>query len=222
MTAGYVYQWSTVLECWRVFLAGAWMDLWASGLGFSIACAIGLLVAFCRMSSVRFLAFAASVYVEIGRGIPPYVLLLWIHFGVARLTGVSFTPVQSILAVLAITGGGYAAEVFRSGIAAVERGQVEAAKSLGLNRIRVQLDVVLPQALRIVIPPLLNVLIGVLKTSTLMGVIAVPDLLYAAQDLNMSHFIPFEAFTAVLIIFVSLVFTISLFVLAIERALAYP
>ena len=74
-------------------------------------------------------------------------------------------------------------------------GQVEAARSLGMTRIRVYGDVILPQALRIIVPPLGNIWIGLLKTATLMGVIAVPDLLYYAQSINMNYFAPFEAFS---------------------------
>jgi ABC-type amino acid transport system permease subunit len=160
--------------------------------------------------------------VQIARGVPPYVFLLWVHFGLAALIDVAFTPLQSIILVLAITGGGYTAEIFRSGIIAVEPGQVEAARSLGMTRIRVYGDVILPQALRIIVPPLGNIWIGLLKTATLMGVIAVPDLLYYAQSINMNYFAPFEAFSAVVVIFVSIVFCVSLFVAGLEKALSHP
>jgi len=163
-----------------------------------------------------------SGYVQVARAIPPYVLLVWVHFGLAALLGLTLTPVQSMLAVLAFTGGGYASEIFRAGLLAVDRGQVEAGSSLGLGRFDIYRDVVLPQALRIVVPPLGNVAVSLLKTATLMSVIAVPDMLYLAQNLNMQFFVPFEAFTVVLIVFVCLVFIVSFITLALERALAHP
>lgn len=222
MGSAYSFQWSVVTDQWPLLLAGAWIDIWVSLIGFALACVLGLTVALCRLAPTRVLNASAYVYVQVACGIPPYVLLLWVHFGLANLLGLGLTPVQSIVAVLAITGAGYASEIFRSGILAVDRGQVEAARSLGLGTLRVWTDAVLPQALRIVVPPLGNVMIGTLKSATLMGVIAVPDLLHGAQGINVNYFAPFEAFTAVLVVFVSLVFMLSLLVVAIERSLAHP
>jgi len=218
----YTFQWSLIADHWNVLLWGAWLDVWASAIGFAFACAVGMAAALLRLSGSRAAAAVAVAFTEVARGIPPYVLLLWVHYGLPGLLGIVFTPMQSIVIVLTVQGGGYAAEVFRAGIAAIDRGQAEAARSLGLGTIRVYADVILPQALRIVVPPLGNVLIGVLKSATLMGVIALPDLLHAAQGINVNFFAPFEAFTAVLLIFVSLVFAVSVLVLAIERAMAHP
>lgn len=222
MRSGYSFQWSVVTDQWPLLLAGAWIDIWVSLIGFVLACVVGLVVALGRLAPTQILNVPAYAYIQAACGIPPYVLLLWIHFGLASLLGLALTPIQSIVAVLTITGAGYASEIFRSGILAVDRGQVEAAKSLGLGTLSVWTDVVLPQALRIVVAPLGNVMIGTLKSATLMGVIAVPDLLHGAQGINVSYFAPFEAFTAVLVIFVSLVFILSLFIVAIERTLAHP
>lgn len=222
MGQSYRFQWSVITDNWHLLLAGAWIDVWISLVGFALACVIGLLVAFGRLSSVRAISGPAYAFVQVACGIPPYVLLLWIHFGLANLLGLALTPVQSIVAVLALTGGGYAAEIFRAGILAVDRGQFEAARSLGLGRRSVWSDVILPQAVRVVVAPLGNVMISLLKSATLMGVIAVPDLLHRAQGINVMNFTPFEAFTAVLVIFVSMVFVISMLVLAIERALVHP
>lgn len=222
MTPNYEFHWAVVLDRWPMFLAGAWTDLWVTLLGFSFACVIGLAVALMRAEGNSLISGPAVAFVEVARGVPTYVFLLWVHFGIAGFLGLALTPIQSVLTVLAITGGGYTAEIFRAGLSAIDRGQVEAARSLGLGEIRIYADVILPQALRIVVPPLGNILIGLLKGATLMSVIAVPDMMHIAQDLNMNYFVPFEAFTAVLLIFVSIVAVISLFVIAIERTLAHP
>ncbi|GAA5232056.1 amino acid ABC transporter permease [Verticiella sediminum] len=218
----YNFQWSILDDYWPALLAGAWLDLWVSVVGFVLACAFGLVFALMRRSGVRLLAGTGTALVETARGIPPYVMLLWVHFGVSQLAGVAFSPFESILIVLAFTSAGYASEIFRSALDAVDRGQFEAAESLGLRRYAVYREVILPQCMRRVVAPLGNVMVGTLKTATLMGVIAVPDLMHQAQSINMDYFAPFEAFTAVLVIFVAMVFTISLLFLAIERALEYP
>jgi polar amino acid transport system permease protein len=222
MNQAYQFNWSLISENWKVLLLGAWTDLWVSTIGFLLACSMGLAVALLLLTRIRLATAPAFAFVQIARGVPPYVFLLWVHFGLAALIDVAFSPLQSIILVLAITGGGYTAEIFRSGILAVEQGQVEAARCLGMRWVIVYADVILPQALRIIIPPLGNIWIGLLKTATLMGVIAVPDLLYYAQSINMNYFAPFEAFSAVVIIFVSIVICISLFIAGIEKAISYP
>jgi len=218
----YQFQWRIISDNWQVLVGGAWIDIWVSFFGFLLACLVGAIVTLFRMSGSTWVRLPPSVYVQVARAVPPYVLLVWVHFGLAALLGLTLIPVQSMLTVLAFTGGGYASEIFRSGLLAVDRGQIEAASSLGLSRFDVYRDVVLPQALRTVVPPLGNVAVSLLKTATLMSVIAVPDMLYHAQDLNLQYFAPFEAFTVVLIIFVCLVFVVSFLTLALERALAHP
>jgi polar amino acid transport system permease protein len=222
MNQAYQFNWSLIGDNWAVLVVGAWTDLWVSVIGFALACAIGLCVAIMRLARAPLIAVPAFAFVQVTRGVPPYVFLLWVHFGLAALIDVAFTPLQSIVLVLALTGGGYTAEIFRAGILAVEQGQVDAARSLGMRRSSVYRDVILPQALRIIVPPLGNIWIGLLKSATLMGVIAVPDLLYHAQSINMNYFAPFEAFSAVVIVFVSIVFCISLLIAGIEKALSHP
>jgi polar amino acid transport system permease protein len=222
MTPAYNFQWSILADNWRLLVGSAWIDVWVSFLGFVLACILGLAVTLVRQADRAALTPLTFVYVQVARAIPPYVMLLWVHFGLATLLGLKLTPVQSVLTVLAFTGSGYAAEVFRAGILAVDRGQIEAAHSIGLTRFDVYREVILPQALRTVVPPLGNIAVSSLKTATLMSVIAVPDMLYHAQALSLEYFVPFEAFTLVLLIFVALVFAVSLFTVAIERALAHP
>jgi len=222
MPGGYQFQWSIIADNWQVLVGGAWIDIWVSFFGFLLACLVGAAVTLFRTAGSSWVRLPLSGYVQVARAIPPYVLLVWVHFGLAAVLGLTLIPVQSMLTVLAFTGGGYASEIFRSGLLAVDRGQVEAADSLGLTRFDVYRDVVLPQALRTVVPPLGNVAVSLLKTATLMSVIAVPDMLYHAQDLNLQYFAPFEAFTVVLVIFVFLVFVVSFLTLALERALAHP
>lgn len=219
---GYDFQWSLVFDRWPLLLAGAWIDVQVTLMGFALACVVGLIVAMLRYEGNILVSVPAIAYLEVARGMPPYVFLLWVHFGLAALLDFRLTSIQSITFVLAFTGSGYTAEIFRAGIMSIERGQVEAAKSLGISPPRIYGDVILPQAMRVVVPPLGNVLIGLLKGATLMSVIAIPDMMHVAQEMNMNEFIPFEAFTSVLVVFVGLVSIISLLFVGIERALAHP
>lgn len=222
MFSSYNFDWSVLSSQWPLLFLGAWINLWVSFFSFVVALAIGMVVALMRLSRNRALSLIGVSYVQFAQGIPAYVFLLWVHFGLASLLGFAFAPLESIIIVLSITSGGYTAEIFRSGIITLDKGPIEAAHSLGLRPVQVFFQVVLPQALRIVIPPFGNIWVSTLKNSTLMGVIAVPDLLHEAQAINVNYFAPFEAFTAVMIIFVMMVAIIALTVRVFEHALEHP
>src|ERR1043165_968072 len=187
----YQFDWSVVTDRWQLFVAGAWIDLWVATIGFALACGIGLV----------------------------YVLLLWVYFGVANITGITFTNFQAIVIALALTGSGYTTEIFRAGLGAIERGQMEAARSIGLSRVHTDHHVTLPQAFRIVVPPLGNTFVGLLKGATIMALIAVPDMVFLANELNVTLFTPFEVFAAVALILVVMVLFFSAIVYVLERRL---
>ena len=215
----YQFDWSVVTDRWRLFAAGAWVDLWVAALGFALACALGLFFALLRTSGVRLFAIPSYLYVQVMRGVPLYVLLLWIYFGIANLTGILFTSFQAIVIALALTGSGYTTEIFRAGLGAIDRGQMEAARSIGLSRMHTYRHVILPQAFRIVVPPLGNSFVGLLKGATIMAVIAVPDMVFHANELNVTLFTPFEVFAAVGVILIVMVLFFSALVYLLERRL---
>ena len=212
-------DWSVVTDRWRQFAEGAWVDVWVAALGFGLACAVGLANAVLRTSGVRAFSIPSFVYVQVMRGVPLYVMILWVYFGIANVLGLNFTSFQAMVIALTLTGSGYTTEIFRAGLGAVDRGQMEAARSIGLSRVRTYTHVILPQAFRIVLPPLGNTVIGLFKGATLMSVIAVPDMVFLANELNVTLFTPFEVFTAVAVILVLLVFVFSILVYVLERRL---
>lgn len=215
----YQFDWSVVTDRWRLFVGGAWVDLWVAALGFALACALGLFFALLRTSGVSLFIIPSYLYVQVMRGVPLYVLLLWIYFGIANLTGILFTSFQAIVIALALTGSGYTTEIFRAGLGAIDRGQMEAARSIGLSRMHTYRHVILPQAFRIVVPPLGNSFVGLLKGATIMAVIAVPDMVFHANELNVTLFTPFEVFAAVGVILIVMVLFFSALVYLLERRL---
>ena len=217
--AEYPFDWSVVTDRWQLFVAGAWVDLWVASIGFALACALGLFNALLRTSGVRALTLPSFLYVQVMRGVPLYVLLLWVYFGVANITGITFTSFQAIVIALALTGSGYTTEIFRAGLGAIDRGQMEAARSMGLSRMNTYGNVILPQMLRIVVPPLGNTFVGLLKGATIMAVIAVPDMVFLANELNVTLFTPFEVFAAVGLLLVVMVLFFSAVVYLLERRL---
>jgi His/Glu/Gln/Arg/opine family amino acid ABC transporter permease subunit len=224
MTAvlAYDFAWEPVFDRWDRFLLGAWLDVWVTALSFVLACALGLGIAVMRQSGVRPLQWLAFVYVQLLRGVPLLVFLYWVYFGLAIVVGLNFSPVQAGIVALSLTGSAYTAEIFRGGLLAIDPGQAEASRSLGLSRVGTYRHVLLPQTFRVVVPPLGNTFIGLLKGATLLSIIAVNDMVRVANDLNINYFTPFEAFTAVALILIALVAVFSASVSMLERVLRLP
>ena len=218
----YIWNWEVVTSRFPQFFAGAWIDLYVTVIGFSSALVIGLTVAILRVSGVRIATIPSYAFTQFVRGVPGYVLLLWIYFGLSQVIGLNLGPLQAIMLTLAIGGSGYTSEIFRGGIIAIDRGQREAATSLGMSRRATYRDVILPQAIRIIVPPLGNIFVGQLKGATIMSVIAAPDMVFVAQDLVYRYLAPFEAYAAVGVILVAMVSVFSGLVYLLERNLRIP
>src|SRR5919199_5032036 len=215
----YNYNWQPVFDRSHALLVGAWVDVWVTLISFVLACILGIAVALLRVSGLRLLSWPAFAYVQVIRGFPLLVFLYWVYFGVAIVLGLNFTAAQAAIIALTITGSAYTAEIFRAGIGGVDAGHVEAATALGFTRRATFLHVVFPQAVRIALPPLGNVLVGLLKGATLISVIGIADMVFVAQQINLDYFTPFEPFTAIAVILIVLVAVFSAVLTVIERAL---
>ncbi|MCK9486712.1 MAG: amino acid ABC transporter permease [Dehalococcoidia bacterium] len=144
--------------------------------GFTGGLALGLLVALMRLSTIRPYRWAATVYVDLIRGLPALLVLIFIAFGLPIALGIRIPGTYGRGAVaLAIVASAYIAEVIRAGIEAVPRGQMEAARSLGMSRGQAMRRIVLPQAFRLIIPPMTNELVLLLKDTALISVIGVTE-----------------------------------------------
>jgi His/Glu/Gln/Arg/opine family amino acid ABC transporter permease subunit len=163
---------------------------------FCLACAIGMVVALLRVSRLRLLSTIARIYIGFFRGVPVLVILYWIYFALPEM-GYEFLVISSYSAAvlgLGIHGGAFLAEIFRSGIESLHKGQMEAALSLGMTPARAMTYIILPQALRVVVPPIANFAVGLLKETALCSIIAAPELMLRAKDLASSSFLPMHAF----------------------------
>ena len=163
---------------------------------FWLACAIGMVVALVHMVRIRALNFLAKLYIGFFRGVPVLVILYWIYFALPEM-GYDFLVVSSYTAAvlgLGIHGGAFLAEIFRSGIESLHKGQMEAALSVGMTPAKAMAYIILPQAIRVVLPPIANYAVGLLKETALCSIIAAPELMLRAKDLASSSFLPMHAF----------------------------
>ncbi len=163
---------------------------------FWLACAIGMFLALIQMTGLKSLKFLAKLYIGFFRGVPVLVILYWIYFSLPEM-GYEFLVISSYTAAvlgLGIHGGAFLAEIFRSGIESLHKGQMEAALTLGMTPIKAMMYIVLPQAIRVVLPPMANYTVGLLKETALCSIIAAPELMLRAKDLASSSFLPMQAF----------------------------
>jgi polar amino acid transport system permease protein len=162
---------------------------------------VGLLLALARLSGVMILSIPARIFVDFVRGIPALVLLIYVYYGVSIFLGINVPAMAAGIGGLGIFYAAYLSETFRAGIMAVDRGQIEAAMSLGMKRTLIFRRVVVPHAFRIVLPPLTNSFISLFKDSSLVSVLAISELTREGQQVMIATFRAFEVLTVVALIY---------------------
>ena len=196
-----------------------------AAVSFVLAVLLGLVAALGRTSSVPLLRGIAVCYVEIGRGLPALVILYIVYFVPPQLfPGVKWLALPAFVAAvigLAFQGGAVLAEVFRSGIEALHKGQAEAALSLGMTPVKTMAYIILPQAVRIVLPPVGNYAIGLLKDTSVCALIAAPELMLRAKDLASSDFQPMAVFVLAAGLYFAMSYPLSLGVRYMEARLGH-
>jgi His/Glu/Gln/Arg/opine family amino acid ABC transporter permease subunit len=218
----YDFHFEVVLEQWRWIVAGLGMTLYISILSMALALAVGLVVAVMSLSPVAPVRWAAHVYVQAFRGIPLLVFIIWMYYGVSMVVGVNFSPLTAGILCFTFQYGSWLSEIFRGGIQAVARGQREAAASLGLSGLQTFSAVVLPQAVRIVLPSIGNMFVGMVKDSSLVSVIGVFELMRQAQLAVSLTFRPFEFYTTTAVLYVLVTFGIARALAIIEGRMRVP
>jgi His/Glu/Gln/Arg/opine family amino acid ABC transporter permease subunit len=214
------FNWDVVVQNQDLLWAGVRYTLWIATVAMALSLVLGLLVAVLRLSAFPPLAWLAAAYINVFRAIPLFVFIIYVYYGVSIAVGINFEPVTAGIIALTLQYGAWMAEIFRSGIQAVPKGQREAASSLGMGRARIFASVVLPQALRIVIPPTGNMFIGMVKDSSLVSIIGVAELVRTTQLLVSQTFRPFEFYTAAVLVYLAVTLVLSYAVKVLERRLA--
>jgi His/Glu/Gln/Arg/opine family amino acid ABC transporter permease subunit len=184
-----------------------------------LAVVLGLAVAVCGLARPRPLRVFNRLWVELLRATPPLVVILWVFYGLPTAVGVRFDIFTAALLAIGVCDSAFQAEIFRAGIASIETGQHDAAKALGLTTAQRFRLVILPQALRRILPPLANQFITVLKLSSLASVIGFPDLTRRANELIVTVFRPLEIYTVLILEYLVLVLVISSAIRWLERRL---
>lgn len=211
------FNWDVLVRSLPLLMTGLKVTAQLGAVSIVAGLVLGLVVALTRIYAWRPFRLIAKIYIDVFRSIPLLVLLIVVYYALP-FVGLRLSPFMSAALALTVVSGAYTAEIFRAGIEAIPRGQFEASQALGLSFRYMMRDVVLPQAIRIVIPPLTNNSINVIKDTALASVVAMPDLLKQATQAQALEANPTPLIVAA-IIYISLLWPLVLLVGRLETKL---
>ena len=215
----YVWHWevvfnhSTLLALW----IGIKTTVLVSMLGLSLGVAFGLATATARVFRIPVLSQIVYGYVDFFRTTPVLVQLIWIFYVLPVMAGINLSAFVAGVITLGLNAGAFLSEIFRAGLLSINQGQRDAAKVLGLSQLQALWYVLIPQAVRRVLPAAVNVFISLVKDSSLVSIIAVSDLTYQAESAVAQTYRPFELYTALAVVYFLLTYPLSLAASAVER-----
>jgi polar amino acid transport system permease protein len=193
-----------IIKFWRPLATAAGMTIAVTAVALACGLVIGILLAILLELRIGFFRYVLNAYIEIWRNTPLIVQLFWVHFGLPMVTGISTTALESGLLALTLQSSAYLADIARAGIQAVPRGQWDAALALSLPARTKWLEVILPQALKIMIPPLGNLAVSFLNGSALLGVLSVGELMTISTRISDYTSKPIEIMTVVALLYLAI------------------
>ncbi|WP_026672890.1 amino acid ABC transporter permease [Alkalihalobacterium bogoriense] len=201
------------------FLKGAMWTVILSLLGILIGTVMGLFIGLGKMLDNKWLRIPFIWYINFFRGTPFFVQILLLHFGILPLFLSPVNPILTGVVALSLNSAAYIAEIFRAGIQSIDKGQMEAARSLGMTHTQAMKEVILPQAVKRMVPPLGNEFIVLLKESSLLAVIAAPELMYWGRIAMGQYYRPWEPYITVALIYLVLTLSLTYLLNYIEKRL---
>ena len=209
-----------LLKYYPAYLSGLWGTLWISAVTVICGAVLGMLIAIMRMGKVKVLNWIADAYVEVLRGTPILLQLYFFWIGLPKLLPfMELSDTQCIVVALVVNASAYISEIIRAGINAVDKGQWEAARSLGLSNVHVMTHVIMPQAIKNILPALCNEFITTVKGTSLASVFFVGELMTSYKTVQSATFLALESLIIVGVIYFVLNFVLSKLLKVIERRL---
>ena len=217
-----MYQWDFgSLWAYRsLVLVGLGYTVLYTVLCVALGLAVGTAAGLGRLAKSRLVTWPLIFYIEAFRCTPLLVQLVWFYYALPVLLDISMSPGLAATLTLSLYGGAFYAEIIRAGVLSIDAGQWDAGKALGLGRLLLMRKIILPQAMKRMLPPLMNQSIIQLKNTSLVSVLAVPDLLYQGQVVTAAIYRPLEVYTAVALVYFAVLFPLTLAVQGLERRLA--
>lgn len=210
---------SFLLEHWQDYARSAWVTLELSFFGVLFGTLLGVFMALMRISRIWPIKFVASAYIELIRGTPMLVQILIIHYGLT-VVGVNLPAFMSGVVALTMNSSAYMAEVFRAGIQAIDKGQTEASRSLGMTNGMTLRYIILPQAFRNMLPAIGNEFIIIIKDSSLVSMIGIAEIIYTARTIQGVTFQPLAPLLVAAGLYFIITFTLANLLSWLERRLS--
>ena len=211
------FNFDLVVNSFPLLLVGAGVTIKITALSVALGVVIGLFVGIARISRIKFLRVLTAIYVDFFRGTPLLVQIFLVYFALPVITGQRVDPFVAAIGSCGINSGAYVAEIFRAGIQSIDKGQMEAGRSLGMTWVQTMRYIIVPQAFKRVIPPLGNEFIALLKDSSLVSVIGFEELTRRGQLIIAKTYGSLEIWISVAVIYLAMTLTISRFVAYLER-----
>ena len=208
-----------LVKYYPVYLSGLWGTLWISAVTVLFGALLGVLVALMRMSRFKLLRGISKAYIEVLRGTPILLQLYFFWIGLPKLVPFELSDTQCIVAALAVNASAFISEIIRAGIGAVDKGQWEAARSIGLSESHVMTHVIFPQAVKNILPALCNEFISTVKGTSLASVFFVGELMTSVKTVQSATFLALQSLTIVGVIYFVLNFVLSRLLGVLERRL---
>ena len=203
------------------YLTGIKITLLISFLSLIIGGTLGALLSLLKLSKYKILKFISTIYIEAVRGTPMMVQIALVYFGSYVIMGVNMDGFLAALIAVSLNSAAYIAEIIRSGIQSIDKGQAEASRSLGISNKQTMRHILLPQAIKNILPALGNEFVTLIKETSVASTIGVADLMYASKIVQSNSFQPFNPLIIVAVIYFIFTFTLSQLIGLLERRLSH-
>ena len=215
------WDWDVIIQTLPYLLKATITTIELAVISIFFGLIIGLIIALMKISSIKIFNIVGSLYTWIFRGIPLMVQLFLIYFGLSAALGIDLDSFTAAIIGISICGGAYIAEIIRSGIQAVDKGQMEAARSLGFHHGEAMKLVILPQAVKNILPALGNEFVTIIKESSIVSVIGIADLMYRAKGVIAKTYNSLECLAIAAIMYFILTFIGGRLIALMERKMAH-
>lgn len=213
------FNWGGVVDFLPALGQGLYYTLLVSVVGIAAGFVIGTFVGLGRLSRFKPISWLCTIYIAVFRGTPVLVQAIWIYFALPLIIHYTLPSLLAGIIVIALNSAAYIAEIVRGAVHSIDKGQMEAGRSLGMNHHTTMMNVIWPQAFKRMIPPLGNQFIISIKDTSLLSVILVPELIFQGRTIAASHFNAVEIYTTVAVFYLAITLVLSWILHLIEKRL---
>lgn len=202
-----------------LYVEGTFTTLFLSLFGVTFGVLLGVLLALMKLSKNKLLKGFSTAYIELVRGTPLLVQLYIIYYGLPWVTKVDFNDITLGIIAVSLNSAAYVAEIIRAGILSIDKGQMEAARSLGMSHNLTMANIIIPQAIKNILPALGNEFITLVKESSIVSVVGIHELMYNADTVRGNTYLPFEPLIVAALVYFTITFVLSKLLGLLERRL---